>query len=259
LGGQFSFVSDFLISPNQANSATNVWQYFHGVDTGNRTGVFQRLPVFAIGIQNSGTDGWRAGADGPPYVGVHMRSDNIFPYVAIGEGHVHPGSEGLGVAIGFRAPSNGVYQVSGSVRAAGGGSINWYLYRGDSSNLLAGGRHLQAKLKQNFDTPPITLSVGEFVFLAVDNDGDWYADSAAVEIVVKAWKRAQLGVQPVTYADITVLGEAGHSYRVEYLDALAGANQWLLLTNLTLVGTSQTFRDQNPSLGQRFYRVVEVP
>ena len=118
---------------------------------------------------------------------------------------------------------------------------------------------MQAKLKQNFDTPPITLSVGEFVFLAVDNDGDWYADSAAVEIVVKAWKRAQLGVQPVTYADITVLGEAGHSYRVEYLDALAGANQWLLLTNLTLVGTSQTFRDQNPSLGQRFYRVVEVP
>src|SRR4030095_10250681 len=126
LGGQFSFVSDFLISPNEANSATNVWQYFYGVDTRNRTGVYQRLPVFTIGIQNSGTDGWQTGADGPPYVGVHVRSDNIFPYLAIDEGHVHPGNDGLGTGIGFRAPSNGVYQVSGSVRAAAGGSINWH-------------------------------------------------------------------------------------------------------------------------------------
>jgi hypothetical protein len=203
LGGQFSFVSDFLISPNEANSATNVWQYFYGVDTRNRSGVYQRLPVFAIGIANSGTDGWRAAPDDAPYIGVHVRSDNIFPYVAIGEGHVHPGNDGLGVAIGFRAPSNGVYQVSGSVRAAAGGSINWHLYRGTSSNLLAGGRHLQAKQNRNFDTPPINLSVGEFVFLVVDNDGDWGRDSTAVEYVVQAFERApQLGVHPVTYADI---------------------------------------------------------
>jgi hypothetical protein len=120
---------------------------------------------------------------------------------------------------------------------------------------------LQARLTQNFYVPQVSLNAGEFVFLVIDNDGDWYADSTAVEFAVWPFQSAvYLSVQTVTYSDITVVGKADHTYRVEYIDALATSNQWLLLTNLTLVGASQTFRDGNPSLrGHRFYRVIEAP
>src|SRR5262245_8588914 len=127
----FSFTADFLTAPSQANTSTNVWQYFYNIDMANRTGFYTRLPVYDSSIQNSGTEGWRGSIDAPPYIGVHTWEDLAFPYVLLGEGHIHPANDRRGIAIGFRAPSNGLYEVSGYVRAAGGGSINWYLDKGN--------------------------------------------------------------------------------------------------------------------------------
>jgi len=265
--GQFSFTADFLTPPNHANTPTNVWQYFYDIDMSNRTGIYERLHVFDLSIQhsiyNTGTAAWRSWYDGPPYIGKHLTSDELFPYIGIGEGHIHPDNDGRGIAIGFQAPGNGLYEVTGSVRAAGGGSINWYLDKGNGANVLASGRRLGAGHNQNFHAPRVALATGEVVFLVVDNDGDHLADSVAVEFVVTpATNELALRLSTVTYAGITVLGEPGRSYRVEYLDEFAPASAWTPLTNVTLSGASQFVLDptrQVSSPESRYYRAVEAP
>ena len=184
-GGQFSFTADFLTPPNEANTTTNVWQYFYRIDIANRTGVYERLTNYDTAIHESGTEGWRAEADNPPYIGKHTSTDSLFPYIGLGESHIHPDNDGRGIAIGFQTPSNGFYAVSGSVRAAGGGSINWYLDKGSGSNVLASGSHLSGGRYHNFYAPHVTLAAGEFVFLVVDDDGVHSSDSTAIEFVVR--------------------------------------------------------------------------
>jgi len=261
-GGQFSFTADFATPPNQANTPTNVWQYFYRIDMTNRTGVYERLPNYTTSIQGSGTEGWRGEGDGPPYIGKHTGTDTYFTYIGLGEGHIHPDNDRRGIGIGFRAPTDGAYEVSGAVRAAyevsGCGSINWYLDKGSGSNVLASGSHLRGGTNHNFYFPRLNLAAGEFVFLIVDDDGHYWCDSAAVEFVVSpATRLPNLVIQ----TSLTVYGQVGHIYRVEYIDAIAAINTWTPLTNITLRGSSQFVLDPTPPPPQsrRYYRVVEVP
>lgn len=260
-GGQFSFPADFLVPPDPGNTSTHVWQYFYNIDMRNRTGTYARLPIYDDSIESSGTAGWRAFFDRPPYIGRHLAADVLFPYVGVGEGHVHPANDRRGVAIGFQAPSNGLYQVSGSVRAAGGGSINWYLDQGGGSNVLASGRRLFSGGYHNFFAPRVSLAKDEFVFLIVDDDGDNFADSTVVEITVKPLAGPlNLDVNLLSLAGLTVSGEPGHTYRVEYIDAVSSTNAWTTLTNVTLSGNSQMVVDPLPlTNGRRFYRAVKIP
>ena len=62
------------------------------------------------------------------------------------------------------------------------------------------------------------------------------------------------------YAGLTITGQAGASYRVDYVPALGPTNNWITLTNLTLPSSPYLFIDvTSPSSSRRFYRTVLTP
>ena len=62
------------------------------------------------------------------------------------------------------------------------------------------------------------------------------------------------------YAGLTIDGEVGASYRIEYSDALDIATNWLKLADVILPSTPYLFIDQtSPGASSRFYRAVLNP
>lgn len=61
------------------------------------------------------------------------------------------------------------------------------------------------------------------------------------------------------YAGVTVAGQVGQTFRIDYANVVAGQTNWLNLTNVTLTNAAQIFVDLNsPGNAQRFYRVLRV-
>jgi N-acetylneuraminic acid mutarotase len=61
------------------------------------------------------------------------------------------------------------------------------------------------------------------------------------------------------YAGLTVIGNVGGTYRIEYKNTLSATN-WTTLTNMVLPASPYLFIDStSPSAQQRFYRAVPTP
>ena len=75
--------------------------------------------------------------------------------------------------------------------------------------------------------------------------------------------RAQLTFNFLTlkmYAGLTIDGEVGQTYRIEYLTLLGEPNDWQSLTTVTLTNTPYLYIDRDvPLSAQRFYRALLVP
>jgi len=73
---------------------------------------------------------------------------------------------------------------------------------------------------------------------------------------------ATLTVAPIRgiVMPITLPGDIGSSWRIDYVNDLGSTNKWVTLATVTLTNTSQTYSDTT-ALGQshRFYRVVQLP
>ncbi|HMJ64653.1 MAG TPA: hypothetical protein VK615_04815, partial [Candidatus Binatia bacterium] len=74
-------------------------------------------------------------------------------------------------------------------------------------------------------------------------------------------RAATLGLR--MYPALTILGDRGRPYRIEYADKLdrgLGSTNWHFLTTLFLQGSPYLFHDitTGPS-AERYYRVVSVP
>jgi hypothetical protein len=256
IAAAFSYTDDYKAAPDPSNSSTNVWQYFYGVDIENRDGNYTRLGIYDPSHQERAFQGWVPTLGGFPFAGKNTSPDNQYG-IEPGEGYLHTSNDGLGLAVAFQAPSNGVYTLSGYLRAAGGGSVRWFLDNGARSETLNSGVLLGGE-RRNFHHVGIPLSAGERVYLILDSYGSYNSDSTGVGFYVDPTTLSvEIALRPV----VTVItGTPGRTYRVEYLDALAPAFEWKQLTNVVLTGPTQSVLDGTPQpVGQRFYRAVEVP
>ena len=62
------------------------------------------------------------------------------------------------------------------------------------------------------------------------------------------------------YAGLTIDGQAGQTYRIEYLEGLKQTNDWQSLTNVTLTDPLYLFIDtESPKNPVRFYRALLLP
>jgi hypothetical protein len=59
---------------------------------------------------------------------------------------------------------------------------------------------------------------------------------------------------------ITVTGNIGNSFRLDYINAIGPTNAWVTLDTVTLTNTSQLYFDvTEPAQPKRFYRLVPIP
>ena len=59
---------------------------------------------------------------------------------------------------------------------------------------------------------------------------------------------------------ITVTGNIGNSFRVDYINAIGPTNAWVTLSTGTLTNTSQLYFDVTaPGQPKRLYRLVQIP
>jgi uncharacterized delta-60 repeat protein len=59
---------------------------------------------------------------------------------------------------------------------------------------------------------------------------------------------------------ITVTGNIGNSFRLDYINAIGPTNAWVTLSTVALTNTSQLYFDVTaPGQPKRFYRVVQIP
>jgi len=61
------------------------------------------------------------------------------------------------------------------------------------------------------------------------------------------------------YAGLTINGQIGRTYRIDYLDALSSTNTWSELTNIVLPSSPYLLIDTRPLARQRYYRSVLLP
>lgn len=259
-GTTYSFVEDFSGTKNLSVSSLDRWQYFKSVVSTNRTGVYPHLDVYSALIGSLGYPGWRPRGAGVnyPHVGKNT-SDHIIYGVLPGEGVMVPAPDGTGVAIGFRSPATGLYQIQGSVRAAdnrNGTGVNWYLDRGTGENNLASGT-LGMGENNNFSFPAVHLDAGEFLYLIVDANGNISSDFIAVDFKVSdAVTTTAIVWQPT----LRFTGTRGRRYQVEYIDTVGASDSWKILTTFTEDGTGRYVVDPTwTGTNQRFYRTVELP
>ena len=187
----YSFVDDFQFSPNGTNTSLGIWQYFEGVDA-TRDGSYTLLPFFDTIVQGTNFQAWAHGNDAVPYVGVVPSGGPAFFGVPAGSGYVHPeaGVNG-GLAIGFRAPTTGLFDVSFSLYNAdgtAGDGVDWYLDKNSAAGNLAFGSATQAHEVDTASISSLALDAGDFIFLVVNaNDLNSYnntSDSTAVSFTV---------------------------------------------------------------------------
>jgi hypothetical protein len=69
-----------------------------------------------------------------------------------------------------------------------------------------------------------------------------------------------IGVSLLFYAGLTISGNPGSTYGIQFCTNLNASSSWEGLTNITLEAKSQLWIDvQSPGIGRRFYRVVPGP
>ncbi|MBI4658112.1 MAG: immunoglobulin domain-containing protein [Verrucomicrobia bacterium] len=67
-----------------------------------------------------------------------------------------------------------------------------------------------------------------------------------------------LGLQ--MYAGLTIVGKAGANYRIDFLNDVKSANNWVTLSNIALPSSTHLFFDlDSPNWPRRFYRAVLTP
>jgi hypothetical protein len=82
-------------------------------------------------------------------------------------------------------------------------------------------------------------------------------DNFASDYLPPAQTPATLGIQ--IYPGLTIQGDVGRPYRIDYTDNLNSTN-WHTLTNLFLPASPYLFYDSSPaSQARRFYRAVGIP
>ncbi|MBL9138776.1 MAG: hypothetical protein JNK85_23095 [Verrucomicrobiales bacterium] len=255
----YSFADDFSDKKDTTAGSQDRWQYFQSVVTTNRTGVYPHLDVYASSLGSLGYPAWRRRGAGVvyPHVGKNT-SDHIIYGVMPGEGLLVPARDGTGVAIGFKSPAAGYYQVQGSVRAADnrdGTGVNWYLDRGSGAANLAFGT-LGMGENNNFSFPAVYLNQGEFLYLVVDPNGNIASDFIAVDFKVS---EAPAAVSMIWQPTLRVNGIPGRRYAIESIDQVGGADSWKVLTTYTEDGQGKLILDPTwVGAHQRFYRMVEL-
>lgn len=253
----YSFADDFRVAPNQANAATNTWQYFYNVDIANRAGTYTRLESYSANIGSQGFPAWNpSGSANYPCVGRNT-SSNIVQGVQPGEGVIVP-SAITGIAIGFQAPTNGYYDISGRLHLSylGNNGVRWFLDKGSDQSALTSGTLAPGEVN-NFFFQFVHMSAGEFLYLVFEGNGNGNADWTAVDFQVSTSVSA---LSLVLAPALRVGGTPGRTYRVEYIDQFAPTNSWTTLTTVTSTGPSQLIVDPALlSLPKRFYRTVELP
>jgi probable HAF family extracellular repeat protein len=115
----------------------------------------------------------------------------------------------------------------------------------------------------------VALSEGTNATLLISNvssnDAGLYSLSVSNAHGVTGSAVVSLTVQPVCvnirlYPGLMIGGITGQTYRVEYVEKLEATNNWLFLTNVTLLEPDQLWVDPDPVTGSmRYYRVLPAP
>jgi hypothetical protein len=90
---------------------------------------------------------------------------------------------------------------------------------------------------------------------------DWFAgdNDPAVQTTVAVYRVVPFSLSVQMYAGVTVSGNPGSSYEIQYTTGLARTN-WLPLQDITLTTNSFLYFDTgSSSTSQRFYRVIAKP
>jgi hypothetical protein len=62
------------------------------------------------------------------------------------------------------------------------------------------------------------------------------------------------------YAGLTIDGEIGETYQIQFVPALGNQTEWQVLTNVTLTNVPYLFIDlESPGVPRRFYRALPPP
>lgn len=181
--------ADFLGSPNQSNSLTDVWQYFQITDN-LRDGSYPLLPSFSTSTYGlAGLHGWNV-ANGTPAVVKNMTGATILVGSAnaqygAGKLVIHPGTSSM-VVIGWESPITGMVDVMGSltdVDTGGGDGINWFLDKGGSSGNLDLGSLINGG-SDSFSLSDVPVNAGNYLYLIVHNKAGFSFDSTRVEFTI---------------------------------------------------------------------------
>ncbi len=148
--GSASVTSDWLASPLESNQATDAWQFFHQIDTANRSGSYTLLPFYddtdADGPGDNGSD--TGGFLDQALLEVWTEADDVWDLAGknisptetiVVDGDIfvrpnlvvlHPATGAIsGVSVSFLVPLSEVYFFSLSVENIdqnGGLGVNWF-------------------------------------------------------------------------------------------------------------------------------------
>ncbi|MCC7376230.1 MAG: hypothetical protein IT581_16345 [Verrucomicrobiales bacterium] len=250
----YSFARDFLLAPNQSNKETDTWQFFYGVDLARRDGNYPRMTRL---LKTVDSDLWLPANAEYPFIGKN-NSTHVINGVQPTEGLVHPSNDGLGLAIAFQAPTNGLYDISGYIRPAHVGfasGIRWYLDEVNQAGALDSGVLVPTQ-NRNFSFRAMDLKAGERIYLIVQSNGDYRGDTTAIGFEVSPTTFSlELQILPV----VMFAGTVGKNYQVQFLDSLSSVSNWQPFTNVVLTTPIVSVVDYgNRPLGQRFYRAVQM-
>ena len=125
------------------------------------------------------------------------------------------------------------------------GPVLSYRWLHNNSNAVAGAASSTLSLTN------ITLSqAGSYAVIASNYAGVVLSDSVSLVVT------PSLGIA----MPITVSGDVGSSWRIDYVNDLGPTNNWVPLVTVTLTNTSQVYSDSSALLQpQRYYRVVPLP
>jgi hypothetical protein len=116
---------------------------------------------------------------------------------------------------------------------------------------------------------PIFIGAGEntgntdpiLFFSGIIDEVQYWAGALSQQEILNAsrafWVDASL-IGP--YAAINLRGATGHTYRIDYVDALGVSNNWITATNFTMTSSPHVWTDsETPNVSKRFFRVVQLP
>jgi hypothetical protein len=250
--------------------------------------TFTNLVSSSFDVLASGVDGWRGTNDESQAETIAYRPTNGFP-----SGYISWNEAGAdGARTYFVAPA----KFLGDKRAAYNGTLRFSLRRSSVNNTIqiyddiiigstngaiawrfpaippAGGwLTFDVPLNENagwVTRSPRHLATQEEMLAALSAiNGLWIraeyvsgGDTADLDAVV-LFGQASGPLQPIltsnTYVGISIEGQVGRSYRIEYRDALAPSTAWQRLADLVLPMSPYLFLDQtSPASSRRFYRAI---
>jgi hypothetical protein len=263
-GDVFSFVVSS--APDQPCSlqsttlvATSVWYHVAGVRDSNFTGLYVNGELESETNvdfpQDYGTNALFFGSSGDPFwdskfaglldeVSLYNRALSADEISAI----YNAGAGGKCLEAAFTTqPESQTVLVGSNVTftATARGPALSYQWLFNGTNVLAGATDSTLSLAS------LTLfQSGQYSLIASNLAGAVFSQPAT------------LTVAPIRgiVMPITLSGDIGSSWRIDYVNDLGSTNNWVTLAMVTLTNTSQIYSDTT-ALGQahRFYRVVQLP